>query len=204
MSALRAVLCLALAALAGCAKPLSEVSWVPRYAPSRDDIPAAHACVGVARVLVTDGRADLNTLGVRYAEGAPARRFPITLAGSLASWAQSGLESGLQRAGLVLNAPGRPVLGVRVVRAEVQEEMANNAVFHATVRLEVNLAKDGRACFEGPVEGTSRGYGRPGNPENYEETTSEALDRALVALLNTQAFLDALCSGCGASAPAAP
>lgn len=198
---MRHLLIVPLVAAMSCAPALAELTFSPRFVQSREQIPPAHACGGLAKISATDGRSDKAAAGVRFNERTPERRFAIKLDGDAQSWAQSGMESALTRSGLALAMPGRPDLEVKILRLDLEEQASRNSEYNATVRYEVTLKLGDKSCFSGSVEGTDEHYGRPGSIENYRETLNGAFDRAAVKLLNNQAFLDALCSACGTVQP---
>lgn len=194
MRTLLTALCLA---AAGCAAPMFEMTMTPRYAQSRERLPAAAACGGLAKISAADVRSDKTAGGVRFSERAPAERFAIKLDSDGSAWAQSAIESALARAGLALSMAGRPELELKLQRMEIEESASRNSSYTATVRYEVLLKLGEKTCFNGAFEGSDQKYGRPASPDNMREALNGAFDRAALQLLNNQAFLDALCSACG-------
>jgi uncharacterized protein YceK len=169
--------------LSGCAAPMFEMTLTPRYSQSRERLPAAAACGGLAKISAS--------------ERAPSERFAIKLDQDGTAWAQSGIESALMRAGLALAMPGRPTMDLKLQRMELEEQAARNSTYTATVRYEVSLKNGDKTCFNGAFEGSDQKYGRPGLVDNMREALNGAFDRAALQLLNNQAFLDALCTACG-------
>lgn len=183
--------------LGGCAAPMFEMTLTPRYSQSRERLPAAAACGGLAKITATDERSEKSAGGVRFSERAPAERYAIKLDSDGTAWAQSGIESALMRAGLALAMPGRPTMDLKLQRMELEEQASRNSTYTATVRYEVSLKNGDKTCFNGAFEGSDQKYGRPGLPDNMREALNGAFDRAALQLLNNQAFLDALCTACG-------
>ena len=198
---MRTLIALPMLLLAGCAPALADLDFTPHFSPSREQIPLANACGGVARVAASDARDEKAIAGYRFAEHSPDKRFTIKLEGEAKEWLQSGAESALLRAGLALAMPNRPDLELKLLRLDLEEQTMRNASYSATVRYEVTLKLGDKTCFSGAVEGSDERYGRPGSVENYREALNGAFDRAAVQLLNNQAFLDALCSACGSVQP---
>jgi hypothetical protein len=183
--------------LSGCAAPMFEMTLTPRYSQSRERLPAAAACGGLAKISASDERSDKTAGGVRFTERAPSERYAIKLDADGTAWAQSGIESALMRAGLALAMPGRPTMDLKLQRMELEEQAARNSTYTATVRYEVSLKNGDKTCFNGAFEGSDQKYGRPGLVDNMREALNGAFDRAALQLLNNQAFLDALCTACG-------
>lgn len=184
-----------------CAAPMFEMTFSPRYEQSRERLPAAAACGGLAKITANDVRSDKSSAGVRFSERTPSERYGIKLDGDGQAWSQSAIEGAMLRAGLALAMPGRPEMDLKLQRMDIEEQATRNSSYNATVRYEVSLKLGDKTCFNGAFEGSDQKYGRPGSIENMREALNGAFDRAALKLLNNQAFLDALCSACGTVQP---
>jgi hypothetical protein len=70
------------------------------------------------------------------------------------------------------------------------EEKSN---YHAEVKALVEVKdKGGRSLYRGQVAGDGQTFGRSLNPENYQQTLSDATRRAIGNLVNQPKFQEAL------------
>lgn len=189
----------ALAGLAGCTpKSLTPVTFplAYRFMGNPGEIDAAPECARVGGVEATDAREDREVVGSRSLQDG-AGKWDIRLAGDVEAWLEEGADRVLTYASVARSPESRLTLALELVSVTmtestyVQSEFDGRVVIHAVVR-------DGsEELWSERKDGFAENYGRPGNPENYQETLNHALDRALTALVNDPGFRDAVCSEAG-------
>jgi hypothetical protein len=192
---------------AACGGPrMGAVTFAADYRPSEIHLTRPlPPCVGPIQVLVSDARTE-PAVGYRFQEGRPQVRFPIWMQGALAPSFQAGLHRVFQHAS-AFRAGRSPVqLHVAVTRLFIEESIFNNSEFDGWVDFDAMVLHpaSSQPCWAGHASGFAENYGRAGNPENYQETLSTALERATINLLGEPGFVEALCGRCSAAPAAQP
>ncbi|HUP48780.1 MAG TPA: hypothetical protein VNA04_08310 [Thermoanaerobaculia bacterium] len=163
------------------------------------EIPVLQECAGVASVEVVDRRTETQ-LGTRFLQDDRAATYLVTAGGDVAAWVRSGVDVALRRARMNVGAAARPALVITVEQVWTEESVYRRAEYDGRVVLlaELRTPRGGGACWRERVDGFAENYGYAGSAENYQETLNHALDRALIRMLNSSGFRDAVCMPCPA------
>lgn len=183
--------------LFGCVQDSVEPLSVPLHyqmMASPAEIPRLSACAVVSKVVAIDSRDELD-LGERANQGRDDSSVPVTTASNVAQWVLNGAEDTMRASGVVLGRSGGPVLRVVVERVRTFENVYRRAGYEASVRLSAVIVEgDGETVrWRGHANGNAGNYGYAGSAENYQETLNHALDRAMISLMESPGFRDALC-----------
>jgi hypothetical protein len=188
------LLCLS---VAGCAVSRVDPLTVPlayRASSASAGALGTLSCNTIAQLQVTDARTD-KTLGTRVHESKPLKA-DVSAGGDPTTWARDGVHNVLTQNG-VRDGSGGPALTVAIDTVQTTESIWHRSSYGATVALTAQLTSaSGKSCFRQTGSGKSVNYGYSGSIENYQETLNEALERAVVAMAQSQGFKDALCH-CG-------
>lgn len=172
-----------------------------------DDFPKLDSCAGVSDVRITDARTD-STLGLRFAEGTHYEGVPVTTESDVAEWVGAGAREALANGGVAARKAGAPVLKISIDQIRTTENVFMGGGYEAHILISAELTgPNGVACWRDRAEGASANYGHAGRVLNYQELLNHALDRAMIALMNSDEFPEKIC-GCqedsGAASAAAP
>jgi hypothetical protein len=182
--------------VAGCVVSRVDPLTVPLvYRASSDGAGALGtlSCNTIAPLQVTDVRTD-KTLGTRVHESKPLKA-DVSAGGDPTTWVRDGVHNVLTQNGV--RHGGGPALAVAIDAVQTTESIWHRSSYGATVALTGQLTSAaGKSCFKQTSSGKSVNYGYSGSIENYQETLNEALERAVVAMAQSQGFKDALCH-CG-------
>lgn len=183
-------------ALAGAMKP-TRFTLAYRAMEELDEVAPVKACAVAGAFSVEDTRAG-GASGVRFHEDKPEAKADVTVEGSATDWAKSAFEPLARRVVLRLGVEGRPRLTLRIADLWLEEQVYKRAEYDGRVVLDLVVSSpDGsRVCYEHRADGFAENYGWAGKAENYQETVNEALDRAIIKLLQAPEVSDAIC-GCG-------
>lgn len=189
---------LVLALAAGCAATtLRPFNIRFQYETTADPVefPLLQACSAVSSVEVTDARTNPQ-LGTRFLERNPDEKYQVTTASDVAAWARSGVEEGLRRARVEMGKASGPILEIAVENIATGESVYRRAEYDGRVVLVSALrrSKGEQPCWQERVDGAAKNYGYAGSNENYLETVNHALDRAVIRMLNSASFKEAVCS----------
>ena len=153
----------------------------------------APACAAVSRVDVTDRRSTQD-LGTRYQQEKSSESAAVTSSGDVTSWLRGGIESGLKTGGVTMKS-GAPTLRISLDSIKTDESVYRRAQYNGRINMTAELvSSSGRSCWKSDINGASENYGYAGSAENYQETLNHALDRAVISLLNSSGFKNAVCS----------
>ncbi len=194
----RPIAVIVLAASIGCAaSTIGPLTVRLQYTTAADpvDFPLLQACAAVSAVQASDSRGD-STLGTRFLEKAPNATHQVMSSGDVVAWARSGAEQALRRAQMEIGKSSAPILQLAVENIVTEETVFRRAEYDARVALlaELHPAKGEPPCWQERVEGSAENYGYAGSTENYQETVNHALDRAMIRVLNSDGFKNAVCS----------
>ena len=186
-------------ALFACSSPSITPVTVPlqyKTMVTPTEFPSAQSCAVVSRIDVADSRSDTATLGKRYLQERTSTTAPVTSSGDVAAWLRTGIEAALKQGGVAMSGSG-PALRVRLDSIKTDESVYRRAQYSGRVSMTAELvSSSGRSCWHDSVEGYSENYGYAGSAENYRETLNHALDRAMIRLLGSSGFKNAVCN-CG-------
>lgn len=189
---------LALFLAAGCAAAtVGPLTIGLQYRMTADPVefPLLQACAAVSAVEASDARSNPH-LGTRFLEKQPDATHPVTSSSDVAGWARVGVEDALRRARVEVGRPSAPVLRFAVEEVTTAETVFRRAEYDGRVVLRAELRRTSAepACWQERVDGFAENYGYPGSHENYQETLNHALDRAVIRMLNSNGFKEAVCS----------
>jgi len=179
---------------AACTPTLAPLSFPMsyRFMGNAGEVSVAPTCARFAGVDTVDGRSDKSVAGQRYLEqGGP--RYDITADGDVAGWLRLGADKALSLASIEVDPDAAYSLRLTLQSLDLQESAYRQSEFDGRVVVEAALVKDGENAWSVREDGFAENYGRPGNPENYQETVNHALDRALAKVVNNPELRDAAC-----------
>jgi hypothetical protein len=186
--------------IAGCAPTTLTPLTVPleyKMMASAVEMPSLEACSGVSSVQISDGRRE-QAIGTRFLQEQREQTFPVTATGDVAAWARAAVEGALRTAKVSTASASadRPALVITVEEIRTEENIYRRAEYDASVVLNAELRSGARSCWRERVDGFAENYGYAGSAVNYQETINHALDRALIRMLNNNAFREAVCKPC--------
>src|SRR5262249_46207040 len=181
-----------------CGSHRGEVVFPAAYVASRDLSPAPPTCSAPVQIQVTDARQTPSVVGRRFEEDKPTVEYPVKMEGDPAAYVKSGLEKSLRVGGGAASAKTPVTLAVTITQMSMEEKIVHLADFASQLSLEATLTSptSSQTCWSGRVSGTGKNHGKGGNPTNYQETFSRALDDASDQLIKAPGFADALCGKC--------
>jgi len=191
------LLVLACGAVTGCAVSKVEPLSIPlAYKANSKNAGALGglSCAAIARIEVSDARRD-KMLGIRTHESKPLKA-EVTAGSDPASWVQDGVHGVLVQNNVTFQGNG-PTLLISLDMLRTTESIWHRSSYEAQVAMTGELQSPSRKpCWKGTGVGRGGNYGYSGTVENYQETLNNALDAAILQMLQSQTFKDALCH-CG-------
>lgn len=183
--------------LVACRPPTSPMSFDLRYMSTDEKTQVAPTCAAIGAISVTDARSDPSHLGERKRENF-TETFPISMRGDAAEWTKQSVLRIAKHAAFTLGEDAaRPTLQMALRIVEIQEKAVYNSNYSSRVVFEtVVMLPDGKSCPVGMFSGEALNYGKPGLEENYQQTLSHALDKAVAMMLNDNGVRSALCGQC--------
>lgn len=143
---------------------------------------------GLSAITATDARPQDARDGLRVAEK-DLSRAAIALNGDIEAWLEQGVSEILTSTGLEVDQAGAPTLSVRLEELYLREDIYVQAEYDSRVRITLEMKdNDGRVIWSRSAIGERKNYGKPASDENYAETLSSALYRAIKSAVNTAEF----------------
>lgn len=150
-------------------------------------------CARLSAVTV-DSTEENDTIGVRWIEDRENVTAPVTVSSDLTAWVRDGAVQALESAGASLGAEGAPSLHLTIDRIRTQENVLHRAGYDCLIDLSAKLMSGTETCWTGRLEGADGNYGYAGNPLAYHEMLNEALDVAMIELLDNTELRSSICT----------
>jgi hypothetical protein len=194
MFALGAALLTLLGVHSGCnTAPKGPMTVPMEFRPEHSDPLSGSLNAGDVKVYLapaTDKRAEKDTIGKNIENATPV---PIYSSGKTPpEFVHDVLQDSLKDFGVQMaDAPEAAdrVINLELTRFFVEESNNYKAEVKATVEVK---DKGGRVLYRGQIAGDGETFGRSLNPENYQNTLSDATRRAIANLFAQPKFQEAL------------